>query len=1225
MSKVLGNITKFSGGISCSEKEGQENSFRHGRAINFRSDARKLTINPKSEKDSGGIVTDLVKWAERVEDESAIYFYGDAGNIYQKNSSGTWSLIHTAADSSGNGMSYFGEDGYLYYTQDKTFGRYGPTDGTAEWYDNFLAAEGGDPTNTHSLDLESGSSHYAYRADTASLSITGDLSLGGWFKFESLPSSGNTMTLIGKWDESGTTRSYKMDVGTISNFFGDGSDGALTISTDTTEAPTDSACTGTINTQSLTATNASFAAGDKIMIHQTRGTNAGTYELNDIQAYTAGTITTKTPLKATYTSGAQVRVLKEYTDVTINSGKTYTAKAWNGTVGGILAFYASGTVTITGNIEASEKGFRGGQAVTSVGGSDVEGYCGEGTGGASTSGQQTSNGNGGGGGNYVSASGDAFGGAAGGHAREGNDSGADEQPAPPEPIEGGLASGSENLTTMTFGGGGGSGSAISGSYSSGSGGNGGGIVAIFGKTIAAITGSIKVNGEDGETANTGSGQGGGGAGAAGTVLIKCQTAALGTQKIEAHGGQKGSGSAVSGASGSKSEGRIHVDYLTSVSGTTYNLRDSTYGFIDPAYTSSQDDSLGSTVGYSLRLLVSDDGDTAETHTMQADLVTDTWTHLFITWDASAAQSTFYKDGVSLGTYTGTMTEIDDNASIFYVGADENDGGSAANFFDGKMDSLVVFNDVRTASEVTNHKEYVYYGTESNMVAYYKFDNDATDSQTDGNNDLTLANSPTYSTDVPFSGVTTRADQDQALDTSGNTYTLTTAINEAATHRQTFVPAKDPQKSIEVNIAAKGTGDWTLTVHDALNRTIATKTITNAELHTGLYEFEFSTPWRPVIGASYHFHLTSTVADGTVVSTDSGDLETGEFFSHYQYLVTDTEWHPITQMLNFMVIGNERYVAKWAGTASANYEPHKLTLPSGYKVRCFAHWREYLAIGTWRGDSITDFDQGKIFFWDGILDTYNFYIDVPEGGVSAMIGTKGLLYIWAGYSGYMLLYQGGDRAEKIKRIPDIAEDDSLEMYPGAVNMWKSLVTFGVAGDSDSTTVHRGVYTWGSLNRNYEDALGFDYPLSLGDQTTSNVDVSCVFPSGQDLYIAWRSGANYGVDIISADNNPYSTATYESLIIDFDKISQSKYPLVLRADFEALASGETITLKYKNDRTHNWKFSPVEDTDGATEARMIIKEKVKEFQFGVDMATSGSTTPTVTGISLESETARDERLA
>ena len=59
--------------------------------------------------------------------------------------------------------------------------------------------------------------------------------------------------------------------------FGDGSDGNLTISTNTTDTPIDSSCSGTSGTKSLSATNTSFTAGQIILIHQTRGTGVGAW------------------------------------------------------------------------------------------------------------------------------------------------------------------------------------------------------------------------------------------------------------------------------------------------------------------------------------------------------------------------------------------------------------------------------------------------------------------------------------------------------------------------------------------------------------------------------------------------------------------------------------------------------------------------------------------------------------------------------------------------------------------------------------------------------------------------------------------------------------------------------------------------------------------------------------------------------------------------------------
>ncbi len=61
--------------------------------------------------------------------------------------------------------------------------------------------------NTHSLDLELSSSQYASRADTASLSITGDITIEGWIKLESI---GNTMSIAAKTNRTVISISYRL-------------------------------------------------------------------------------------------------------------------------------------------------------------------------------------------------------------------------------------------------------------------------------------------------------------------------------------------------------------------------------------------------------------------------------------------------------------------------------------------------------------------------------------------------------------------------------------------------------------------------------------------------------------------------------------------------------------------------------------------------------------------------------------------------------------------------------------------------------------------------------------------------------------------------------------------------------------------------------------------------------------------------------------------------------
>lgn len=353
--------------------------------------------------------------------------------------------------------------------------------------------------------------------------------------------------------------------------FGNGGDGALTISADTTDAPIDSACTGTSGMITLSATNASFASAQKVLIIQMYGTGKGNKEERTISSYTAGTITLTEPLTNTYATGAQVIVGKQYTTVTIDSTKTLTAKAWNGTVGGILFFYANTTTTVTGTITGTGKGFAGGSGV--AGGQGYQGNSATGAGTQSTS----ANDNSGGGGTQDGGS-QSGGGGGGGHAAAGT---AGQTKGGASGGSAGGSIGSSTLSSLFMGGSGGGGSRGSGvTGNAGNGGNGGGIIYIITKAIT-VTGSITNAGANG-TAGSDEGSGGGG-GAGGSILLKSQTATLGTTLITAAAGSGGAGGINAGTGGAGSVGRIHLSYLTSFTGTT-----------TPTIDSSQDATLADT-------------------------------------------------------------------------------------------------------------------------------------------------------------------------------------------------------------------------------------------------------------------------------------------------------------------------------------------------------------------------------------------------------------------------------------------------------------------------------------------------------------------------------------------------------------------------------------------------------------------------------------------------------
>lgn len=100
-----------------------------------------------------------------------------------------------------------------------------------------------------------------------------------------------------------------------------------------------------------------------------------------------------------------------------------------------------------------------------------------------------------------------------------------------------------------------------------------------------------------------------------------------------------------------------------------------------------------------------------------DASTSTWYHLAVAYDASAGTADFYVNGSQQGTQqSGLKTSINDSGTELQIGAQE-----ANNFFDGLIDEVRLWNDIRTSSEIDDNKAVELTGAEGNLAAYYPFE------------------------------------------------------------------------------------------------------------------------------------------------------------------------------------------------------------------------------------------------------------------------------------------------------------------------------------------------------------------------------------------------------------------------------------------------------------------------------------------------------------------------
>jgi hypothetical protein len=290
-------------------------------------------------------------------------------------------------------------------------------------------------------------------------------------------------------------------------------------------------------------------AGELVLLLQVRGGNAGQWSIHRVAGRSSTSLSLDAPTTAAFdATGSAVAIAQrvpEYTTFTLANGSTIDAPAWDGTTGGVIAFYATGAVTINGTIHANGRGWRGG-ANSSSGSDYVFNAAGEGQLGLGLVRNVLSglaNGAAGGSGCGQSAGGGGSGATAGADGTAQGCYGSGSCSGQTLGAKGntlGAATGA-----LLFGGGGGaSGSHNGGGRDGASGGAGGGAILInAGSVTIGSTGLVQANGANGVNGYYASSAtqpiGGGGGGAGGTLRFEADNVSLGSTRVTATGGTGG--------------------------------------------------------------------------------------------------------------------------------------------------------------------------------------------------------------------------------------------------------------------------------------------------------------------------------------------------------------------------------------------------------------------------------------------------------------------------------------------------------------------------------------------------------------------------------------------------------------------------------------------------------------------------------------------------------------
>ena len=514
------------------------------------------------------------------------------------------------------------------------------------------------------------------------------------------------------------------------------------------------------------------------------------------------------------------------------------------------------------------------------------------------------------------------------------------------------------------------------------------------------------------------------------------------------------------------------------------------------------------------------------------------------------------------------------------------------------------------------------------------------------------------------GITNSNAQVTTLSTA--TYSLPTAVSEAPTDTCYFAPDIEPFHSIDVYIAAKGTGNWTLTLHDSMNNALAAVTVTNANLTSNSYnKFAFGKQIRGIVNASqtgtsaaYHFHLTSSVSSDTAKAgtITASDLSSVDFLLYaYRLIQTANGWHPTALFTGggypLLCIGNGQYLSTYnfgndANPTNTMWSRHALYFKPGYEVCGMTTNNQYLVIAAERRSTNAgrSFQDGILYFWDGTTNSPNFTIDIPMGAPYGIYTFNNVTYFVCG--GSLFAWSGGQTVIKVRNIGYQNTDylnaiDTTLINPNMMTTRYNLLMMGIPSSSTNTNLTYGIYSWGTVELTFPNSFGLSYTLSNGylyNNTggVSNLQIGAIQNFVDSMYISWSytlaGQTYYGLDLLDNYSTPASNFSWQGLIYDGGSRYKAKKALRLKLTFLPLPANTTLTLQYSLDRG---AFVSV-DPNGSNSYSAVVGEtsiivefdnmRFFEFQYGFFGTCSSSATsqPIITGITIEVDPLEDEQV-
>ena len=248
----------------------------------------------------------------------------------------------------------------------------------------------------------------------------------------------------------------------------------------------------------------------------------------------------------------------------------------------------------------------------------------------------------------------------------------------------------------------------------------------------------------------------------------------------------------------------------------------------------------------------------------------------------------------------------------------------------------------------------------------------------------------------------------------------------------------------------------------------------------------------------------------------------------------------------------------------------LTLPTNFKITSICNYGNYLAIGC---APISTFNGvSKVYLWNLTSPDVQEAIDWGEGELRVLETIEGML---VGVTDrYLNNATGAGRGSMIVQVysggvPQVVKEVFTQALVGksmplskAVKNNRLFFASKIMTNSAGTNYNEGIWSFGRKNVNYP------FSLSL-DVIDENIDSDGIqaFGTAANYFYITHSGDG-SIDKTNDSASYTFTSAYESQIMNFDEEDKDKTLQTLKVSFRKLASGESLTAKYRVNGATAW---------------------------------------------------------